>query len=296
MQARTLVIGAAVIDIIVNIDRLPKTGDDIYGELEEVLVGGCGYNVQRLLTQAAVAHDFFCPIGEGPYADIIRNQFQKEAIQILVEDERMDNGWNIAFVEADGERTFLSVPGVETHWQADWQAYIPQVVYDYIYLSGYELEGESGWVILDWVTQMPDATIIFDPSPRAAFLNRELLQQIYALSPIIHANQAELFALSQQDTYDAAVHDLYSYTQNDIITTMGGQGARYYDGVTMTEVPAEASQVVDTIGAGDAHTAGFIIGKSRGLSSLAATKLGNQVAGQVVAQRGASLAQLHLNE
>ena len=43
---KTLVIGAAIIDIIMKIKRLPKSGEDILCSETVSAVGGCAYNVQ----------------------------------------------------------------------------------------------------------------------------------------------------------------------------------------------------------------------------------------------------------
>ena len=41
---KTLVLGAAVVDIIMKIPRLPKSGEDILCTERKLTVGGCAYN------------------------------------------------------------------------------------------------------------------------------------------------------------------------------------------------------------------------------------------------------------
>lgn len=45
MNKKVLVLGAAVIDMIIEIDRLPKSGEDVAADQKESIVGGCAYNV-----------------------------------------------------------------------------------------------------------------------------------------------------------------------------------------------------------------------------------------------------------
>ena len=40
-----IVIGAAMLDIVMEIDRIPKSGTDVYAKGQSMMVGGCAYNV-----------------------------------------------------------------------------------------------------------------------------------------------------------------------------------------------------------------------------------------------------------
>mgnify|MGYP000594575035 CR=1 FL=1 len=62
--------------------------------------------------------------------------------------ENSDNGYCLCMVEADGERTFLTVPGIECHFQEEWFSSLAVDSYDSVYVSGYELEGDGGDAIL----------------------------------------------------------------------------------------------------------------------------------------------------
>lgn len=45
---RTLVVGAAIVDLMMKIDRLPKSGEDIPCRETKTVVGGCAYKWQIL--------------------------------------------------------------------------------------------------------------------------------------------------------------------------------------------------------------------------------------------------------
>ena len=40
-NAKILILGAAVIDVVIHIDRLPQAGEDIAGRQKGMIVGGC---------------------------------------------------------------------------------------------------------------------------------------------------------------------------------------------------------------------------------------------------------------
>ena len=139
-----IVIGAAMLDIVMEIDQIPKSGTDVYAKGQSMMVGGCAYNVADILKHFGVNYTLFAPIGTGMYADFIRKELKKAGHESPVHCEDSDNGYCLCMVEADGERTFLTVPGIECHFQEEWFSALPVDSYDSVYVSGYELEGEGG--------------------------------------------------------------------------------------------------------------------------------------------------------
>ncbi|MEG1895755.1 MAG: PfkB family carbohydrate kinase, partial [Oscillospiraceae bacterium] len=62
---KVLVIGSTVVDIIINVDRLPTSKGDIHIKSQEMSMGGCAYNVADILRHFGVPHTLFSPIGTG---------------------------------------------------------------------------------------------------------------------------------------------------------------------------------------------------------------------------------------
>lgn len=289
------VIGAAVIDIIVRVKQLPKSGEDLYGEHVKSMVGGCAYNVQQVMNHFSLENILFAPVGKGPYADMIRSHLKKHNIPIILEDPSLDNGWNISFVEPGGERTFLSVPGIETVWKDAWFDRIRLHEYDYIYVSGYELEGPSGEVIVNQLRtkKAPHATVVFDPGPRVSYIDQAVLKNVLQLRTIVHGNLNELLALVSGASLEESARKLHLLTNEAVIVTLGNKGCFYFDGHHSNVIPTtSAVPVVDTIGAGDAHTGAFISGIAQGLSVKEACQLGNDISAKVVQQTGGDFARI----
>ena len=106
---RTLVVGAAIVDLMMKIDRLPKSGEDIPCKETKTVVGGCAYNVANTLRNLKCEHDLCVPVGSGSFADIIRRGMKEKGYELLIEEPGEDNGYCLSLVEADGERTFITV-------------------------------------------------------------------------------------------------------------------------------------------------------------------------------------------
>lgn len=117
-----MVVGAAVIDVIADAYALPRRGCDIELKQQSVNVGGCALNIAVALKRLGIEAGNALPLGQGVWAEIIRNRMAKEDLISLIDNAEGDNGWCLALVEPDGERTFMSFSGVENQWNRQWLA------------------------------------------------------------------------------------------------------------------------------------------------------------------------------
>lgn len=287
---RILVLGSAVIDVIIDIERLPKAGEDIPGIQKGMIVGGCAFNVSKILDGLHMPHDLCVPVGQGMYADRIRQALQQGGHGVLIEDPRCDNGYSLSLVEKDGERTFISIDGIETKWQDAWLANLDATRYDYIYASGYGFQdgNTSGDVIMRFLRRKkPDCRLVLDPGPR--LLGKQFEEELLQMGTILEMNQAEARAMGQSEDVRQAARNLQERTEQPIIVTMGKAGTLCCTSDEETIVPAVPVKAIDTIGAGDSHTAGFLAALAQGKTLLEACAEANRVAACVVQHVGCSL-------
>ena len=287
---KTLVIGAAIIDIIMKIKRLPKSGEDILCSETVSTVGGCAYNVVGTLRGFGVDHDLFVPVGRGMYGDMIAGDLEKLGYQILIREEESDNGYCLCLVEEDGERTFITVKGAEGRFRPSWFEQLSQDAYDSIYVAGYQVCGASGRVISDWMAgakdRMKEKRVFFAPGPVITDIDQAVMERILSVGPILHLNEKEAFDYAKQPSVEDCLRYLYGLNHNLVVVTMGASGTMYYDGSVMRQVPAYKTQVKDTIGAGDSHVAAMIAGYSKGLDTEQCVRLANRVASAIVSIQG----------
>ena len=287
---KTLVIGAAIIDIIMKIKRLPKSGEDILCSETVSTVGGCAYNVAGTLRGFGVDHDLFVPVGRGMYGDMIAGDLEKLGYQILIREEESDNGYCLCLVEEDGERTFITVKGAEGRFRPSWFEQLSQDAYDSIYVAGYQVCGASGRVISDWMAgakdRMKEKRVFFAPGPVITDIDQAVMERILSVGPILHLNEKEAFDYAKQPSVEDCLRYLYGLNHNLVVVTMGASGTMYYDGSVMRQVPAYKTQVKDTVGAGDSHVAAMIAGYSKGLDTEQCVRLANRVASAIVSIQG----------
>ena len=287
---KTLVIGAAIIDIIMKIKRLPKSGEDILCSETVSAVGGCAYNVAGTLRGFGVDHDLFVPVGRGMYGDMIAGDLEKLGYQILIREEESDNGYCLCLVEEDGERTFITVKGAEGRFRPSWFEQLSQDAYDSIYVAGYQVCGTSGGVISDWMAgakgRMKEKRVFFAPGPVITDIDGDVMERILSVEPILHLNEKEAFDYAKQPSVEGCLRYLHGLNHNLVVVTMGASGTMYYDGSVIKTVPACKTRVKDTIGAGDSHVAAMIAGYSKGLDTEQCVRLANRVASAIVSIQG----------
>jgi len=292
------VVGAAVVDVIADAYSLPHRGSDIELHQQGVNVGGCALNVAIALHRLAIPSINALPLGSGIWATIVRQKLNEYGIHSVLETAKGDNGWCLALVEPDGERTFLSVSGVENQWDAALLGTLPQPAGRWIYLSGYQLTSNSGEVLIDWLEQqMQPYQLLVDFGPRLADIGQPAFNRIMDLQPLITVNrqEAELLwreRLCRPEPFDA--QQLMTEWQRRfggaMVVRLDSEGAGFVNGHEQRWVPALPTTVVDTIGAGDSHAGGVLAGLASGWSLGESVALGNAVASYVVSQRGGDCA------
>lgn len=287
----SLVIGSSCVDVILNMDHLPVTAEDINPTGQTISVGGCAYNVAYMMRLLHAEHVFISPIGGGLFGDYVAGHFAQNGIPVTVRVPDKENGCCYCLVEKGGERTFLSYHGVEYTFEKSWMEPYPAGAFRYAYVCGLEVEEPTGENLVGYLEEHPELEILFAPGPRNAWIGKEKLDRMLALHPILHINEQEAAELSGEKEYRLAAEKLQSRTGNTVIVTLGAEGA-YCLKKTGQDflVPSEkAEHVADTIGAGDSHVGTVLACLTKGIGMEEAIRYANRVSAAVIQVKGASL-------
>ena len=289
-QRKVYVVGAAFIDLVMNTPQLPTKGDDVFVNSSAVTVGGCALNIARIHQSLGLEFVAAIPVGKGLWANHIRETFKQEGIGISQERDSGDNGWCIAMVEEDGERTFLSAGGVEADWTIENLRDLQVESNDIVYLSGYQLAADGGDVFLDWVEELDDSvTVLMDLGPRLVDMSAEQLDRLNKRGVLYSINRREAELMAGEMNIPAFCEELSGKNNQPVLYRVDKDGAYLFSGNHEAKhIEPFATKVVDTIGAGDAHAAGLLYGLAMGLSTAEAALIGNAVASDAVEQEGAS--------
>ena len=115
----------------------------------------------------------------------------------------------------------------------------------------------------------------------------DFLQLVAEGVDILFANEAEITALYEVDSFDAAGEKVRGHCEIACLTR-GPQGSVIVTADAAHEVPAHpVERVVDTTAAGDLYAAGFLYGYTQGMAHDRAGRLGSIAASAVIGHTGA---------
>lgn len=284
------IVGAAVIDVIADAYALPWRGCDIELQQQSVNIGGCALNIAVALKRLGMEADNALPVGQGVWADIIRNNMAREGLSSRIDGVTGDNGWCLALVEPDGERTFMSFSGVENQWNPAWLAQLTVPPQSLVSLSGYQLASPCGEVLVHWLESLRDITPYIDFGPRIADIPETLMQRIMACKPIVSLNRQEAEIAAERFRLPVATEAVgqawLKKFAMPLIVRHDEEGAWYFSAEEQGLAAPFPVAVVDTIGAGDSHAGGTLAGLALGWTLGESVLLGNAVASWVVGHRG----------
>ena len=116
---------------------------------------------------------------------------------------------------------------------------------------------------------------------------RPVLSELVRSADIVIASEDELgLVVSDPQDESAAAGELAAYDVNQLVITRGARGATVWHEGVAHHAAAIAVPVLDTIGAGDAFTAGYLSGVLDGLSPAAALRRGTVTGAFAVAAVG----------
>ena len=290
---RLLIIGSTCVDVILRLDHLPTTGEDMH-PVQRFAMGGCAFNVAQVPKAYDVDLHFVTPIGDhGVFSDFVRAHLNNAGFRGPITVPDSENGCCYCLVERSGERTFLSVHGIEYSFHAEYMDAFAGERFDYTYICGLEVEETTGGELVAWLEAHPDiaGTVVYAPGPRGIEVDTDRTERILGMHPILHLNEQEAQALAgmsdSEEPVLAAAQALHVKTQNMVIVTCGADGVLWIsaDG-SVHSAPSVPSTVVDTIGAGDSHCGAVLTGLTLGWTEEDTMRFANQIASEVVAQEG----------
>ena len=203
---RLVFAGEAIVDVLMRVPGLPPRGGDLLATSAEVAVGG-GFNVMAAAARQDLPVLYAGGHGTGPWGDLVRAALAAEGIGLLrPPDPSRDTGFDVALVEPDAERTFVTSLGAESAAEpGSWDA-VPAGPGDAVYVSGYGLVAPgSGPDLGRWAAALPPAVLLFvDPGPLVAQIPPEVLDPVLARCDWLSCNAREAALLTGVTAHEAA--------------------------------------------------------------------------------------------
>jgi len=288
---RLVLVGSVLVDVLLYVPHMPERGGDVLAQGAVVTAGG-GYNVLAGASRLGMPVAYAGKVGSGPMgAQVLRDLESADIPILLPPSDDGDTGFDIGLVEPDGERTFVTAPGVESKLTASDLAVIPLVGGDVVYVSGYDLcYPVSGAALADWLPALPqDVLLAFDPGPLVGEIPVRYLYVVLRRVDIINLNQRELAILTGEDALPTAMERLAGLLHEGawVVVRAGAQGC-WLAGPEghLRHVPGRPVAAVDSTGAGDAHVAALLAALHAGHPLEEAAHRANVAASIAVGRRG----------
>lgn len=269
-SAVVVVVGDVMVDTLVMIDRPLAIGVDHPMRFLR-RVGGQAANTSAWLAWSGVTAHLVAVCGEDDDGTWVDERLRSIGVLTHMPRDHEPTGSCIVIVDPTAERTMFSSPGANrtiadvgrAEVNGVWEALEPTTI-AHLHLSGYLLDRDPE-LVADLASQAPEhATVSLDTAafpPQGG--HRRSLDEALADLDVLIGTEDELRAFLDPDPSDkidleSVVHRWRDRFAGTIVVKQGAAGVSALDRYGLHQVPALTTNVVDTTGAGDAFTAGFL--------------------------------------
>lgn len=290
MTIRRLVsLGDVVIDIVTWIEALPERGADVLATGASITPGGSAFNTMVAATRQGLPTMYGGAHGTGPFGDLARRALEREGIRVALDPiPGADTGFDVAMVDAAGERTFVTAVGAEGQLTTERLDAVKFETGDAVHISGYGLLQPSNREAIIGRLGGLEGMVLFDPGPLGHEIPAADLDAVLARTDWWSGNRREArLATGLDDPTAAAVSIAARSGGSGVIVRLGADGCILAEpGKVPERVAGYPVDVIDTNGAGDAHVGAFIAALAAGASPSAAADRANAVAAITVTRPG----------
>lgn len=267
------VIGAAIIDVLagpVN-EQVFQTGSQPMDTIK-LSYGGDALNESIVLSRLGVPVQLISKVGEDEAGQQIIQYLQMKGVctDYIKQEQGLVTGMNIVLVDSKGQRSFLTNPNGSLRKLSldDIEPFLEGageiVSFASMFVSP-KLNIPAMKKIFEKIKEQPDRILVVDMTKAKCGERLEDLHELLPYVDFIVPNEAEVALLTGvEDIYENA-RLLVEAGAKCAVIKCGDKGCLIRTKEECMEIPAyPVDCVVDTTGAGDSFTAGFLWGLSQG--------------------------------
>jgi ribokinase len=256
-MSEILVVGSLNADLVVRVARFPRPGETISGDDLQIIPGGKGANQAVAAARQGTSVAMLGRVGKDSFGpDLIHNLKQNNVDTSHVQtDAGSATGTAIIVVDSNGQNNIVLSPGGNGQVRP---ADVADVSFADHKLLLLQLEIPIEAVISAAQRARENGLrVLLNPAPA-----RSLPDELISLSDFILPNETELSLLTNQQVHDPASAETAARTlleggAQNVIVTLGANGALIVNQEITKHIPSFEVQVVDTTAAGDAFIGGF---------------------------------------
>lgn len=292
--------GAALVDMVAKVERHPLDDDEVFVSDLTLLSGGAAANTAYACGKLGLVSAFLGKLGENDvFGSKIIEDFNEVNVSTALLKYSKQYGTGSAYValNKEGDRRIYAHSGAANYLSKEDVIEQELLVTKVIFLSS--LKNLEPFMEAANIGRKNNITVILNPGMLIIDQGLVNLKELLGKIDIFILSQREFYTLLniqekiKEKTIVENANTLLELGIKVLIVTMGERGAFLLTDQESDLIPsANVSQVIDTTGAGDAFSAGFIYGFVKNLSYAFEdlkqnVKIGNFVAGKCIQELGA---------
>ncbi len=250
-NAAVVVAGSINVDLIVGVSRLPGAGETVLGNGFVQQNGGKSANQAVAASKVGAAVSMLGAVGDDDLGRSALAGLEEAGVDVsscrIVAGEH--TGLALIVVDGRGENQIAVAPGANARLDAAIvEAEVAQLrcAPGAVCLLGFEVGDDAVLATARWASAA-GLRIILNPAPA-----RPILDELYALAPILTPNETEAEMLTGESDPTAAARVLSDRSGAPVVVTLGAEGALLWLTGQAEHLPATPVDPIDTTGAGDA--------------------------------------------
>jgi ribokinase len=278
-MSRILVVGSSNTDMVVQVDHLPAAGETVLGRKFTMAAGGKGANQAVAAARLGAEVTLVARIGEDRLGEQALGMLREDGIgcRYIRKDPEAASGVALIFVDDEGENSIAVAPGANACLSPEDVDCARQAIEKAeVLLLQLEIPLETVKRAAQLAHQAGSA-VILNPAPVSSLpLPASLLGKVDFLTPNV-AEAAQLAGIEITSLADAssAANILVERGIENVIITLGDQGALISTSEGQKVVPGFSVQAVDTTAAGDAFNGALAVALAQGLGLVEAVRFAN---------------------
>ncbi len=288
-QRRILVVGSSNTDMVIQTDHLPVPGETILGGTFFMNPGGKGANQAVAIARLDGKVTFICKIGKDVFGYQSKQLFEDEGIDVshIFFDAEQPSGIAMITVDNKAENCITVASGANMNLTPDDLASAQSAINEAEIIL---LQLEIPMNTVEYVARTAkkqNKKVILNPAP-AQPLSEELLKSLYLITP--NETEAELITgqkITDMETAIKAASLIRAKGVENVIITMGSQGALVYTGSICELVPAYKVKAIDTTAAGDIFNGALAVAIAEGHGWIEAARFACKASAIAVTRAGA---------
>ena len=285
-----VVVGSLNMDLIVEVDRVPRVGETIKGENMNYLIGGKGCNQAVAASRLGNKVKMIGCIGDDSFGNEILNHLKKDGVNVdsIKKVDNISTGIATIF-KMKYDNSIIVIPAANNYCSKELiDENIDVIKNADILITQLEIPIETVEYVLKIAKENGVKTIL-NPAP-AREISNDILKNVDFITP----NETEFEVILAKELKDAKeLEEAMIYWQNKnkctkLIVTRGKDGSSYVEDNKVKTISTIEVEVIDTTGAGDTFNGALAHGITNELlmddaitfagiaASLSVTKFGAQ--------------------